>query len=746
MMPRTDSGFPEPGDQPPNRSDVNPIAGRVDAMNNVNQRPEPGMPPGLNAGPDALSLLSGLRRRWLLAVTLGGLLGCVAAAGTWYLLSPKHTASAQVRVLFSESSLRKEVPNATAFTIFLRSQASLLTSRPVIVKALQRDEVKRLGLEAKYPDVVSHLSEELKVELSESSEFLTLTYSCSDPTQATTVVKAITETYIDYAHSSDRLAKNARFVEMERVYNEARNKLSEKVSVYETNVRKNGNDPLAAQRKAEDLRIVVRELASQLHLLAVEKAKLEGSVRAAQDRLEAARNVVIPEADVEKALEADLVGRRLIYDLTRAEKVVGDYENGGGRLDSPTYLRAKEMVERVKPQLDKRRVALRQEMSKRLVEVAEQDAMLAKKLVDGQMIALNDSVDQTKKEFDLQRSNSSAANQAPNDIENSKHDVDQETHNVDTLRAQLEDVRLQLRAPDRITVYQDADLQKRDTKKQILGTVAAPSGVFLVVCLVLAYGDYRQRRVRSVRDMSAGLGIPVFGTVPEVAHPERHLIGPVTEPEIDAQPVLESIDALRTQLLHSSAQESCRIVLVTSAVAGEGKTTLASHLATSLARAGRKTLLVDGDLRRPALHQLFELPQQPGLSEVLLGEVECADAVQATTLDGLSVVTAGQWDRDVMQALARGSLAGVFEKLRQEFDFVIVDSHPVLAATDSLLIAQQVEGVILSVRRDLSQTPRVYAAQQKLASLGVRLLGAVVSGADPLEAYGASTAPVPAAA
>ena len=210
--------------------------------------------------------------------------------------------------------------------------------------------------------------------------------------------------------------------------------------------------------------------------------------------------------------------------------------------------------------------------------------------------------------------------------------------------------------------------------------------------------------------------------------------------------MLESIDALRTQLLHSSAQESCRVVLVTSAVAGEGKTTVASHLATSLARAGRKTLLVDGDLRRPALHQLFELPQQPGLSEVLLGEVESADAVQPTTLEGLSVITAGQWDRDVMQALARGSLAGVFEKLRQEFDFVIVDSHPVLAATDSLVIAQQVEGVILSVRRDLSQTPRVYAAQQKLASLGVRLLGAVLSGGDPNEVYGSPAAQATAAA
>jgi capsular exopolysaccharide synthesis family protein len=186
---------------------------------------------------------------------------------------------------------------------------------------------------------------------------------------------------------------------------------------------------------------------------------------------------------------------------------------------------------------------------------------------------------------------------------------------------------------------------------------------------------------------------------------------------------------------------------VTSAVNGEGKTTLASNLAMSLARTGRKTLLIDCDLRRPAAHQMFEQPLQPGFSEVILNEVELPDAVRPTAADAnLFLLPAGLWDRNVVQELAKTGVTSIFEKLRDEFDFIIVDSHPVLGATDSLLIAQYVDAVLVSLMRDVSQMHNVHAASQQLATLGIRVFGAVVSGM-PVKTYGKTcAAPVAAAA
>jgi capsular exopolysaccharide synthesis family protein len=184
-------------------------------------------------------------------------------------------------------------------------------------------------------------------------------------------------------------------------------------------------------------------------------------------------------------------------------------------------------------------------------------------------------------------------------------------------------------------------------------------------------------------------------------------------------------------LLRESRLEGMRVLMVTSAESGEGKTTLASQLATSLAQAGRRTLLVDGDLRQPVLHQLLEAPQQPGLTEALLGEVPIEAALRPTAVDGLSFLPAGEWDAQVVKALAGEGLPKMLDQLREQFDLILIDSHPVLEATDALMIGQHVDAALLSLLREVSQVPHAQAAMQQLNNMGIRVLGAVVNGVRP---------------
>src|SRR5262249_9774453 len=152
---------------------------------------------------------------------------------------------------------------------------------------------------------------------------------------------------------------------------------------------------------------------------------------------------------------------------------------------------------------------------------------------------------------------------------------------------------------------------------KMAGMTAAAA--FLIVLLGFAYWEFRSRRIDTPDEVVTGLGIRLVGALPDWTRRSPYrLIGSSVSREVYWQNMLtESVDATRTMLLHMARNESLQMVMITSAVGGEGKTSLASHLAASLARAGRRTLLLDTDMRNPSAHRLFDMPLEPGMAEIL---------------------------------------------------------------------------------------------------------------------------------
>jgi capsular exopolysaccharide synthesis family protein len=221
----------------------------------------------------------------------------------------------------------------------------------------------------------------------------------------------------------------------------------------------------------------------------------------------------------------------------------------------------------------------------------------------------------------------------------------------------------------------------------------------------------------------------VLGTVPSI--PTKAVQSPAdASGNADWRFVLnESIHSTRTMLLHAARRSSMQMVMVTSAMQGEGKTSLVSQLAGSMAAAGLRTLIVDCDFRNPSVHKLFDLTVSVGVSEVLCQQADLSEAVRPTAIPNLWIIPAGQCSTRVITALAQGHpLEALFNRLRGQFDFIIVDSCPVLPVADALLIGQHVDGVVFSIMQDISQLPKVLIASDKLAQLNIPLVGAVVNG------------------
>ncbi len=735
--------------------------------------PNAPLPPGLTAAPDLMGLLAALRRRWVSAVLLGGTLGAIASVAVWYALTPKYTAFAHLQVRYSGDALLSNAqPSAGDFKATLQTTAAEVATRRVIAAALKRDEVRRLNLDSKEIDPAQAIQEDLRVEFKENSELLTIYYSHPDPHVATTVLNGVKDAYLEeivYARQRQRKDKVSEF---EKLYTEKSDEVAKKKNSLKDLAEKLGTiDPalwreqrLEVTQNLKDLKLQHANVSFKLIEARAELETYDARVAAIKKFMDS----VVPPKDgngkpelpgfdeaLELAMEKDAEARRyhervLYYQDQDATLARQGYP--------PNYVSrkiARDKAAAARASLEQRKAVLAERVRTSLARAAKnastttngagipqfiEDPAIMRERMRKQIDALTSLESKLEEQIKVLSKEAAKTPVLASEYEQRVADIKVDEKLVHDIGTKLEHERVELRAANRITKFQDAELMKRDNKKQLLAAGISPIAVLGAVSIGLAWLEFRKRRVRTASEISRGLGIRVVGAVPAMPHLEHQLVNAAGESELEGTPVMESIDAIRTRLLHEANTRSTRVVMVTSAASGEGKTTLAAALATSLARAGRKTLLLDGDLRRPAVHELFELAMQPGFSEVLLGEIEMADAAVASMQENLWVMPAGQWDREVLLALSRDGLEGMFELLAEEFDFIVVDSHPVLAATDSLLIGRQADAVLLSVLRDVSEMPRVYAASQQLSAVGIRVIGAVVNAACPEEVYVSSAA------
>ena len=214
-------------------------------------------------------------------------------------------------------------------------------------------------------------------------------------------------------------------------------------------------------------------------------------------------------------------------------------------------------------------------------------------------------------------------------------------------------------------------------------------GLFVGLCLALLQ-EFLDDRINTVADADRVLQLPSLGHVPALSSADAHLL-----PQMKGlDPASESYRVLRTNIHFATVDAPARTLLVTSSNPGEGKTTTAANLAFAMAMDGKKVILVDTDLRRPALHKLLDIPAVPGLTDVLLGHAPLAPV---EVMSGLSVLTSGSTPPNPGELLNSRKFRNLVMELTEQADIVIFDSPPVLVAADAAILASQMDGTIIVV-------------------------------------------------
>jgi tyrosine-protein kinase Etk/Wzc len=191
----------------------------------------------------------------------------------------------------------------------------------------------------------------------------------------------------------------------------------------------------------------------------------------------------------------------------------------------------------------------------------------------------------------------------------------------------------------------------------------------------------------------------------------------------------EAYRTLRTNLLFSAAVQSLRCIVVTSAGPGEGKSTTAANLAVAMAQQGHRVLLVDCDLRKPRVHSLFGIKQEPGLTNVLLGKVSLADAKQSIDVPNLSILSAGPLPPNPVELLGSPAMRQMLASAL-DIDMIVLDTPPLLVASDASVLGRLSDGVVMVVRAGFTQRGAVKEALHQLLAVNARIIGTVLNDPD----------------
>jgi capsular exopolysaccharide synthesis family protein len=273
--------------------------------------------------------------------------------------------------------------------------------------------------------------------------------------------------------------------------------------------------------------------------------------------------------------------------------------------------------------------------------------------------------------------------------------------------------------------------------RPLRNTLFAFFGAAFIAALVVLARAQLKPRISGSRELSRLLELPVLSEVPYVRRGIGHRPHSVSSSEYEAYQTLQA--SLRRQLPATNQ----RIVLVTSALPGEGKTEVTAALGLVLSQAGQRTWLISADMRWPKLHELFDVEQTPGLAEVLAGNQNgdsegIFELSAARTGSGrLHVLASGRTPADPAQLLAGNALDSFFDQIRRsDYDYVLLDGPPLLGLVDSQLLAQRVDGVLVVCRPDRLTPETALATRELLDRLDAKPLGLAIVGArSSIQAY-----------
>lgn len=693
-----------------------------------------GRPPAETGSGFRLALIwHSLRLWWKVATPAGLILATIAGIVVWYTFVPVYRAKRYIVIRHDrayiayaggggEKAVRREIDHLRSPAVAQNVVEDVIEEVPILQGQLNAAEWVRTRISV-HP-------------LGSASEWFEVAFTCADPVASAKILNSVVENYQIFR---DEQSQTRRSEVMRRIRDELDNRtkdLMAKQKDYKDRL-KGTAIPIPETMSAEERQNYVRRttfggLSEQLLQVAMEEevvtlniAMLEGDL---SKRVE---DIEVTDADVEPVLNDHPEIRSLLAQIQDLEQQIIANKSASA-LNFAKIIRQKEtLLGDAREKLESRKAELRPQVKEEVKQTYLDNWQRSLEQLKAQKQELTAKRKLLDTKMEDYKANLQLLSEGQVDLSFEKENLAMARDIVRRINERKMIFEIEEHAPDMVHFLDPAEVPTRPVEASPLKRIAMASMIAFVFPFGLAtLWEHFVRRVSDAKQLVEESHVPVVG---EIAHlPVRRVFGGVRSEEKlqrDRSIFEESIDSLRTTLLLSDDLEDMRVLAIVSPVSGEGKTSLSSQLAVSLARSSeRPILLIDGDLRSPDMHDIFDVPLEPGLTDVLNGTCDHRDAIVTSISDNLHVLPAGDLEMNPHKLFNNGVLQHILGELREEYQYIIIDTPPVLSASESLVVAKAADGALICTMREVSRTAQVRSAHMRLVAAGAHPAGVVFNG------------------